>query len=331
VKITPHERLIALVVPRGGEGILVVPALEAASARENPAGLAVLAWEDSEGPFNVVRDALRRSRVRRLAIEKDSVTVRVFEALQDALPGDPFADVTPIVTELRMRKSQAELALLERAAAILDECLTQVPALLRPGRSEAEIAFALDGLVRTNGAEGTPFDTIVLSGPNAALPHGRPGERELRAGDLVIVDVGAVHAGYCADVTRTFTIGEPDEQAQEIYGIVRAAQEAAREAVRPGGRCHDVDAAARSIIETAGFGQSFIHRTGHGVGLEVHEPPSLVAGEERVLEPGMVVTVEPGIYLPGVGGVRIEDDVAVGSDGPDVLTTASRALLAVSA
>jgi Xaa-Pro dipeptidase len=327
VAITPFERLAALVVPRDTDPFLVVPALEAESAAENAAGMTVFSWKDEDRPFGVLRAALQHAAVKGVALEKESVNVTVFEALQAILGEDSFADASPFLAELRMRKSIAEVEEIAGAAAVLDACLAELPGRLQPGRSEAEVAFELDGLVRRHGGEGTAFETTVLGGPNAALPHGRPGARELRGGDLVIVDFGAVHGGYCADVTRTFAVGEPSDEAREIFELVRAAQAAGCEAVRAGALCSEVDAAARSVIDAGGQGEFFVHRTGHGLGLDVHEPPSLVAGNDRPLEPGTVVTVEPGIYLPGVLGVRIEDDLAVLDDGPRRLTTALRELI----
>jgi Xaa-Pro dipeptidase len=327
VAITPFERLAALVVPRDTEPFLVVPALEAESAGENAAGMPVFSWKDEEGPFAVLRAALEQERVQSVALEKESVNVRVFEALQAVLGEGPFADASALMAELRMRKSTAEVKAIAAAAAVLDACLAELPQCLRPARSEAEISFELDGLVRRHGGEGTPFETVVLSGPNAALPHGHPGTRELSEGDLVIVDFGAVHDGYCADVARTFAVGDASEEAREIFELVRTAQAAGCAAVRAGVPCSEVDAAARSVIEEGGHGESFVHRTGHGLGLDVHEPPSLVAGNDRPLEPGNVVTVEPGIYIPGVLGVRIEDDVAVTDGGFQRLTNARRELV----
>jgi Xaa-Pro dipeptidase len=329
VALTPHERLVALVVPRDGEPTFLVPALEATAASAAPAGFRVVSWDDAEGPWEALRTTLVQAGIRTLALEKDAVTVRVLERLQEILGSDSFPDGSPLLVELRLRKSPGELALLDMAADVLDACLEDLPRLLRPGVREADVAFAVDELVRRHGGEGNAFDTIVLGGPNSALPHGKPGARELRDGDLVIADFGAIRGGYCADVTRTFAVGEPGARAREIHAVVAGAQEAGVSAVFPGVSCSEVDRAARQVIEAAGYGEFFVHRTGHGLGLEVHEPPSLVAGEELLLEPGMVVTVEPGIYLPDFGGVRIEDDVAVGADGAEVLTTATRDLVVV--
>jgi Xaa-Pro dipeptidase len=326
--ITPFERLAAVVVPRDTDPFIVVPALEAESAAENPAGMTVFSWKDQDGPFGLLRAALQQARVKGVALEKEAVNVTVFEALQAVLGEDSFADASAFMAQLRMRKSTAEVEAIAGAAAVLDACLAELPGSLRPGRAEAEVSFELDGLVRRHGGEGTAFETTVLSGPNAALPHGRPGARELSEGDLVIVDFGAVSDGYCADVTRTFAVGEPSDEAREIFELVRAAQVAGCEAVRAGALCSEVDAAARSVIDNGGYGDYFVHRTGHGLGLDVHEPPSLVAGNDRPLEVGNVVTVEPGIYVPGLLGVRIEDDVAVTESGGSTrLTNARRELI----
>jgi Xaa-Pro dipeptidase len=331
LSITPMERLAALIVPHEAEPILVVPELEGEAARANPAGFGSVTWTDAEGPSPRLRETFERVAGRRgvaLAVEKDALTVRALEHIRDVVDIARVADLSPVLTELRMRKSEAELALLRAAAEVVDACLAELPARLRLGRTEAELAFELDGLVRRHGGEGTPFATTVLAGPNAALPHGHPGRRPLQDGDLVIADFGAVVGGYCADVTRTFVVGEPSEQAVEVFEIVRRAQERGVAAVRPGASCSAVDAAARSVIADAGYADHFVHRTGHGLGLEVHEPPSLVAGVDRLLEPGMVVTVEPGVYLPGFAGVRIEDDVVVTADGGISLTRAPRDLIA---
>ncbi len=329
--ITPHERLVGLLVPEAGEPALIVPALETVAARASPAGIGVVSWDDAEGPWGALHATFRETGTRTLAVEKNAVTVSVLERLQEALGSASFEDAAPLLVELRLRKSPSELALLAAASEVLDACLRELPRLLRVGAREDELAFRVDELARRHGSEGNPFEPIVLSGPNSALPHGKPGDRELQEGDLVIVDFGATRGGYCADVTRTFAVTEPSARAQEIYAVVADAQETALLAVLPGVSCSDVDQAARQVIETAGYGEFFVHRTGHGLGLEVHEPPSLVAGEERALEPAMVLTVEPGIYLPDFGGVRIEDDVAIRTGGAEILTTATRELVVVPA
>jgi Xaa-Pro dipeptidase len=260
-------------------------------------------------------------------LEKDVVTVALLEGLRERLGVGAVGDVGPVLSELRMAKSDAEVALIAEAAAILDASLAELPERIHPGRTEAEVALELDAVVRAKGAEGRPFETIVLAGAAGALPHGTATAREIGVGDLVVVDVGAVKGGYCADVTRTFAAGEPPDRAREVFEVVRRAQEAGRDAVAAGVRSEAVDAAARAVIEEAGYGEFFVHRTGHGLGLEVHEPPSLVAGNGHALPLGAVVTVEPGIYLPGFAGVRIEDDVVVTEGSGESLTSCTRDLV----
>jgi Xaa-Pro dipeptidase len=331
VHITPHERLIALLMPRAGDPRLVVPALEGEASRDNAASIDVLEWKDADGPFGALReafeDALRAADRPRVVLEKDAVTIALLEGLREQVGIAEVEDVGPFLTELRMAKSAAEIGLIAEAAAILDASLAELPWRIRPGRTEAEVAFELDARVRSKGAEGLPFETIVLTGAAGASPHGTPTVREIREGDLVVVDVGAVKGGYCADVTRTFAAGEPPDRAREVFEVVRRAQEAGRGAVAAGACCEAVDAAARAVIDAAGYGEFFVHRTGHGLGLEVHEPPSLAAGNGLPLPLGAVVTVEPGIYLPGFAGVRIEDDVVACDGGGKSLTSYARELV----
>jgi Xaa-Pro aminopeptidase len=231
---------------------------------------------------------------------------------------------------MRARKTPEELALLERAAGITDQVTLRALAMAEPGRSELEVSSEIGLLVAQAGAR-LSFDTIVGSGPNTALPHLRPGARRLRAGDLVMVDCGAALEGYKADMTRTVVLGEPDQRQQEVFDAVLEAHDGAASAVRAGVTAGEVDEAARGVIRAAGLGDFFIHRTGHGLGLEAHEDPSLDPGSGTVLEAGMVVTIEPGVYIPGWGGVRIEDDLVVEERGSRSLTGAERRLKALPA
>ena len=228
--------------------------------------------------------------------------------------------LTETVEELRAVKDPAELARIRAAARIADEALAAAEPMLRPGVTEAQLQQALDDAIRAAGSSGPAYDTIVASGPNSALPHARPTERELQAGDLVIVDVGATVDGYRSDMTRSFVLGDPDEQAGTMLELVGRSQSAGVEAVRPGVEAGDIDGACRSVIEEAGMGEAFVHGSGHGVGLDVHELPRVASGSSAVLEPGNVLTVEPGVYLPGLGGARVEDLLVVTSDGCRPLT-----------
>jgi Xaa-Pro aminopeptidase len=239
-----------------------------------------------------------------------------------------------IVERARLLKSPAEIALLREAAARLSGVAEAAFAAVRVGVTERDVAGAIEVAIRAAGYDRPAFDTIVASGPNSALPHHRAGSRALAEGDLVVLDFGGVLDGYCSDLTRTVSVGAPTADARRLHAAVREAQQAAVEAVRPGVPASEVDAAARRLLESRGLGEAFGHGTGHGLGLDVHEEPRI--GPPRAdsptvqLEPGMVFTIEPGAYVPGLGGVRIEDDVVVTGSGCDVLTSVPRELLALS-
>ncbi len=321
---TPHERLIALVIPREGPLRVVAPSLEEEAARSStPGGSELFVWRDEEGPRAALAAALE-GLGGRVGIEKPYLTVGHYELASSCLPGARLDDCGPLLGRLRIVKDEGEIELARRAARIVDAAVERLAAEeLRLGRTEAELAAAVARLMREEGGEGLAFDPIVLAGPKSALPHGRPNSTEVGEGDLVIVDVGTAVGGYCADIARTFVVGrEPDGRQRELHEVVREAQAAGVRAAVAGARCAEVDRAARSVIGDAGLGERFIHRTGHGLGLEVHEPPYLTATNEEPLEEGMIVTVEPGVYLEGYGGVRIEDDVVVRAGEPEVLTRA---------
>ena len=232
-----------------------------------------------------------------------------------------------VVDSLRAVKNRAELVRIEAAARIADEALETARPLLRPGVAESQVQQALDDAIRSGGASGPAYDTIVASGPNGALPHARPTDRKLQAGDLVIVDVGAVVDGYRSDMTRTFVLGEPSERAAAMLDVVSRSQAAGVAAARPGVEAGEIDSACRSVIDEAGMADAFVHGTGHGVGLDIHELPRVGSGCGAVLQAGNVLTVEPGVYFPGVGGVRVEDLLVVTDDGCRPLTRYPKAPL----
>ena len=327
----PHERLLALVL-RDGEASLIVPGLEEESARAVVREqVDVRAWRDGQDPWELVRAALGPAPGR-LAVEKGHLPLAAWERLL-SLRGDgagPAADATEVIRSLRARKEDDELARLERAARITDEVTERLLSRLEPGRSELEVASEVALLVAEAGAE-LAFETIVQSGANSGQPHLRPTGRRLERGDLVLLDFGAAWQGYRADITRMAVVGEPDGRQRELHGIVLAAHDAAVAAVRAGVTAGAVDQAAREVIRSAGLAELFVHRTGHGLGLEAHEAPSLDPGSSTVLQAGMVVTIEPGVYVPGWGGVRIEDDVVVEAEGGRLLTHAERGLTVVGA
>jgi Xaa-Pro aminopeptidase len=238
-------------------------------------------------------------------------------------PGPPTGDLVPVtelIEELRAVKTAPELERMQAAASVVDGALEAVAWMLRAGTSERGLALALDDAMRARGASGPAYETIVASGPNAALPHAQPTDRALGEGDLVIIDAGAVVDGYRSDMTRTFVIGEPSAQAREMLDVVTRSQAAGVAGVDPGVEAGAIDDLCREVIDAAGMGDAFIHGTGHGVGLDIHELPRVRKGSTAILRPGHVLTVEPGVYYPGVGGVRVEDTVVVTADGCRALT-----------
>jgi len=321
----PHERLMALAVKPDG-ATLIVPALEKDSAIAKSKQVEVLGWRDGEDPYDLVRAALDGSA--RLGVEKEHLTVQSAEALSAKTAVKELVDLAPAIRRLRRTKSSDELTALGRACVITDAVVEETMLRLRAGLSELSVAIAIDSAIAAYGA--TPsFDTIVQSGFNSSMPHNRPSARELAAHDLVLLDFGAAVDGYRADTTRMAVVGEPNARQREIHRLVLEAHDAAIQIARAGITTGEVDAAARSVIEAAGLGDSFFHRVGHGLGLEAHEDPSLDPGSDTVLEVGMVFTIEPGVYIPLWGGVRIEDDVVIEESGARLLTKADRGLRVV--
>jgi Xaa-Pro dipeptidase len=326
VFVEPYERLMALVV-KPDSVTLIIPAIERENAERTKVEADIDSWADGENPYRLVHRTLHGSA--RVGVEKEHLTVAAAESLRERVGVHEMVDVAREVRRMRRTKSQEELDKLQRAAVITDTATEEILGSLRAGRSELEIAVVLGGSIGAAG--GTlAFETLVLSGPNSALPHGRPSGRPLASGDLVLLDFGAAFEGYRADTTRVAAVGQPNARQREIHGLVLAAHDAAIAAVRPGATTGEVDSAARGVIEAAGLGDRFFHRTGHGLGLETHEDPSLDPGSQTKLEVGMVFTVEPGIYIPGWGGVRIEDDVVVEEDGCRLLTKADRSLRVIA-
>ena len=268
-----------------------------------------------------------------LAVEADHLTLTAASALRDTLadldgPDTPIVQTRGVVEEVRRSKDPVELGVIERACGVLDEAWTHLltGGLIAAGRTERQVAADLEHAMRRAGSDGVAFETIVASGPNGAHPHHRPGDRELQTGDMVVVDFGAIVDGYASDCTRTVALGTPAERLGQAYEVVRRAQAAGVDAVRAGMACADLDQVSRGIISDAGFGEFFGHSLGHGVGLDVHEAPAISARSTSTLSDGDVITIEPGIYLPGLGGIRIEDTVAVTSGGGRSLNTTSTAL-----
>ncbi|MFD4786439.1 M24 family metallopeptidase [Streptomyces sp. NPDC058459] len=321
------ERLTLLVLVPGREPVLVVPALEAPDA-ERAAGapaLTLLKWTDGEDPHSLTAELLGPGGG--VGVSDNTWALHLL-ALQRVLPDLRCAALTDALPMLRAVKDPAELELLAAAGAAADAAFEEIRKLPFAGRREDEVGRDLAGLLRRFGHSQVDF-TIVGSGPNGANPHHEVGERVIRRGDMVVLDFGGLKDGYGSDTTRTVHVGEPTEEERRVHDIVRAAQEAGFRAVRPGATCQDVDRAARRVIEDAGYGPYFIHRTGHGIGVTTHEPPYMIEGEEQPLVPGMCFSVEPGIYLPGRFGVRIEDIVTVTEDGGRRLNDTTREMVVV--
>ena len=271
------------------------------------------------GMPKLLAELVRECGVNRMAFEEDHLTVKIYRLLKNEMPG-LFMEASPgIMENLRIIKDEEEIKLLTRALRITEKAFTQTLSFIQPGRTEKEIAGFLEDAMTELGSEGTAFETIVASGPNAALPHAIPSTRKTREADPIIMDFGAKYKGYGADMTRTVILGAPQPWLRKIYGVVRSAQLAAIDFLGPGKSTADADAIARNIISEAGYGQFFGHSLGHGVGLSTHERPSLSRFRDEMLKPGMVVTIEPGIYLKGRGGVRLEEMALITESGAKVM------------
>jgi Xaa-Pro aminopeptidase len=328
----PHlERLTLLVVPAAGDPRLVVPALEAPLARGQLGELEVevAAWQETDDPVALVVDTLASAGAvgGRLGVG-DQLWSMFLLRLQDALPAAGFTPASAVTSQLRMRKDPEELAALAKVAAAIDRVVDGLAELRWAGRSEQDLARDVEEAIRDTHDKFC--FAIVASGPNAASPHHGATGRVIRPGDPVVVDIGGRLNGYCSDTTRTLVVGEPPPGFEELYGLLRAAQEAGCAAVRPQITAAQLDAACRDAIRAGGHGDAFLHRTGHGIGLEEHEAPYIVAGNHEPLEPNMAFSVEPGIYLDGRYGARIEDIVVCTEDGGRRLNTTSRDLRIVS-
>ncbi|MFJ2845244.1 M24 family metallopeptidase [Streptomyces griseofuscus] len=321
------ERLTLLVLAPGQEPVLVVPTLEAPDAEHSVAGevLTLRDWTDGKDPYAVTGELLDGRG--RYGISDNTWGMHVL-GLQRTLPDSSYAALTDALPMLRAVKDAAEVELLAAAGAAADAAFEEIRKVTFAGRRESDLGRDLAALLRRFGHSQVDF-TIVGSGPNGANPHHEVGDRVIQRGDMVVLDFGGLKDGYGSDTTRTVHVGEPTEEERRVHDIVREAQEAGYQAVRPGVACQEVDRAARKVITDAGYGEYFIHRTGHGIGVTTHEPPYMIEGEELPLVPGMCFSVEPGIYLPGRFGVRIEDIVTVTEDGGRRLNNTGREMVTV--
>jgi Xaa-Pro aminopeptidase len=326
--IVVAERITMLVIDVERGPAMIVPALERASAQEAPGVAAVKLsdWSDGEDPYRATGRLLQADG--RYAISDSAWAMHVL-GLQEALAGSSYVAMTAALPTLRAVKDEQELERLAAAAAAVDACFEEIAQARFEGRRESELGADLARLLLEYGHARVDF-TVVGSGPNGANPHHELSDRVIERGDMVVLDFGGSKDGYESDITRTVHVGQPSDEAREVYEVVRNAQQAGFEAVRAGVACQEIDRVARGVIADAGYGEYFIHRTGHGIGLTAHEPPYMVEGETLPLQPGMCFSVEPGVYLPGRFGVRIEDIVTVTADGGRRLNNATRELRLVA-
>lgn len=324
----PHERFLGVVLVRGEQPVLIVPELDADKAAAVSSVKQIATHSDTDNPYVILKAHLPAS-VKTLGIEKSHLSVQRFETMQAELGSLQYADIGSVLQSMRIIKSDEELDRLQAAVDCIETVLGNVVQRVRIGMTEAEVVAELEYEMKKQGAEGPSFSTMVLAGENAALPHGVPGSRVIREGDLLLFDLGVYVDGYASDITRTFAVGEVSDELKKIYQTVLEANEAAIAAVRPGVSFGSLDHAARQVITDGGYGPYFTHRLGHGLGIDVHEYPSVNASNEELLQPGVVFTIEPGIYVPNVGGVRIEDDVVVTEDGVRVLTSFPKELTVI--
>lgn len=326
------ERPIVLFLPRDADPAIVIPNLEAMKAEA--AGVAadrIHGWSDDEGYMGAFRAAADQLGLAGQTIGVEALHMRVLELniLQSCAADLQTVHAEPMLSALRLIKDADEIAAMEQAVKVAEAAMELLLPQIKVGMTEKQIAGMLTQLLLDNGADKVAFGPIVSAGPNGASPHAVPTERPLQTGDLLIIDWGCYVNGYPSDITRTFAIGEIEPEFQRIYNAVKIANEEGKKAASPSSSGQDVDRASREVIEEAGYGKYFIHRTGHGLGLEVHEPPFMMEGNDTIMQPGNVITVEPGIYLPGRGGVRIEDDVVITENGRRSLTTFPRDLITI--
>lgn len=327
------ERPVVLFVAPDKDPALVLPELELLKVDLFPYKVQAFAYGENPSEWN---DAFRKAAQalsldgKRIGVEPRQLRLLEYSHVKAGAPQAEFPDASDVLAELRLRKDKAEVDAMREAVRIAQDALEAVIPQIKIGMTERELASELVMQLLKHGSESEiPFAPIVSAGPNSANPHASPSERKLQAGDLLVIDWGAAHHGYISDLTRTFAVGEVDEEFKKIHAIVQEANAAGRAAANPGVPCAGVDKAARDVIEKAGYGKYFTHRTGHGIGMEGHEAPYMRGDNMQLLEPGMAFTVEPGIYLTGRNGVRIEDNMVIMDDGAQSLSDMPRGIRVV--
>jgi Xaa-Pro dipeptidase len=327
------ERPVVLFFAKDREPAIVLPELELQKVASLPYKLQVFSYPENPSEWDAAfRKAVQALGLdgKRIGVEPRNLRLLEFGYVKDGAPEADFPDASEVLAGLRLRKEQAEVEAMRRAVRIAQTALEATLPLIKIGMTEKELSSELVTQLLKHGSEPEmPFSPIVSGGPNSANPHASPTKRKLQAGDLLVIDWGATYDGYISDLTRTFAVGEVDEEYRKIHGIVQDANAAGRAAAKPGVPCADVDHAAREVIEKSGYGKYFTHRTGHGIGMEGHEEPYMRGDNMQILEPGMAFTVEPGIYLPGRNGVRIEDNVVVTESDAESLSDMPREIRVV--
>ena len=327
------ERPVVLFFAKDQDPALVLPELELQKTVSLPYKLQVFTYPENPSEWD---DAFRKAVQalgldgKRIGVEPNQLRLMEFGHVKIGAPESDYPDASSVLSGMRLKKDQTEIEAMRKAVKIAQSALEATIPSIKIGMTERELSSELVGQLLKHGSEPEfPFSPIVSGGPNSANPHASPTERKLQAGDLLVIDWGATYNGYISDLTRTFAVGEVDDEFQKIHKIVQEANAAGRAAAKPGARCADVDIAARDVIDKAGYGKYFRHRTGHGIGMEAHEEPYMRGDNEQLLEPGMAFTVEPGIYLIGKNGVRIEDNVVITDTGADVLSDLPREIRVV--
>ncbi|WP_246941203.1 M24 family metallopeptidase [Bacillus pinisoli] len=319
----PHERLVALFVFADHAPFLIAPNMEKEQIKATGWEHEIIGYSDTDNPWELVKVAVEKRvpAINKLAMEKEHVIYERAEKINEAFQSPTLVSVEDKLRELRLIKDEEEISLLKEAGKLADFGVEVGVSAIKEGRTELEVLATIEYELKKKGILAMSFSTMVLTGEKTAAPHGKPGLTMMRKGDLILFDLGVVYQGYCSDITRTVALGEVNDRQREIYETVLQAELAALHICKPGEQIGNIDQTARSIITDKGYGDYFTHRIGHGLGIDVHEFPSMTHTNTRPLQAGMTFTIEPGIYLPGVGGVRIEDDVLITENGFTTFTS----------
>ncbi|PGL69142.1 Xaa-Pro peptidase family protein [Bacillus sp. AFS055030] len=325
----PHERLLACLVFPNEEPILVCPQMEVGHVQNAGWKYGVIGFNDSQDPWAMIQESLakRNISVNRMAIEKEHLLVGRYERLVQLFPGAQFLAAEEKLHDLRLIKDSEEIRRMQVAAEAADMACQIIVDRIAEGKTEMDLIAEMEYEMKKKGISKTSFSTLILTGANSALPHGNPGTNPIKKGDFVLMDLGFIVDGYCSDITRTVMFGQPNEQQREIYETVLKGQLAAIEVSKPGEVLGNVDRAARQVIANAGYGEYFVHRIGHGLGIGIHDYPSVNDSNTDIIKTGMSYTIEPGIYVPNIGGVRIEDDIVITETGAITLTKFPKELI----